>query len=228
MDVGGSHVKLALAHDERRSRFDSSPTLRAAPTMERILHETDGWPYEVVSLGYPGRVGPNGPMDEPANLGGGWVGFDFERAFGRPVRVVNDAVLQALGAYRDGRMLFLGLGTGLGSVLITERVAVPLELGDLPYGNDARLWQVLGRDGLERIGEEKWREAVLRVTPLLKDAFLADYVVLGGGNASRISTTPPDIVCGGNDDAIEGGYRLWREMVEPHDREPSSFWRVVL
>lgn len=227
VDIGGSHVKLALAHGERRAQFDSSPQMTARDLIERIRDETEGWPYDVVSLGYPGQVGPSGPVSEPGNLGDGWVGFDFEDALGRPVRVVNDAVLQALGAYRDGRMLFLGLGTGLGSVLITERVAVPLELGDLPYGHDAKLWEVLGRDGLERVGEEQWKDIVLKVTAMLKAAFLADYVVLGGGNAARITPTAPDIICGGNEDAIEGGYRLWRETVEPHDREPSRFWRVV-
>jgi polyphosphate glucokinase len=193
----------------------------------RITDETRAWQYDVVSIGYPGRVGPDGPTDEPGNLGSGWVGFDFAQALGKPIRIVNDAVLQALGAYDGGRMLFLGLGTGVGSALISEHVAVPLELGDLPYGHNGTLMDTLGRDALERIGLDRWRETVLEVTPALRRAFLADYVVLGGGNAARVDTLPPDTLCGGNDDAIEGGLRLWRDIVEPHDKEPSPFWRVV-
>jgi polyphosphate glucokinase len=173
-------------------------------------------------------VGPDGPIDDPGNLGTGWIGFDFEKAVGKPVRIVNDAVMQAVGAYNGGRMLFLGLGTGLGSALVTEHVAVPLELGELPYGPHGKLVDVVSREGLERIGLEQWQDAVLDMTIALRRAFLADYVILGGGNAARVDTLPPDTHSGGNDDAIEGGERLWREVVEPHDRQPSPFWRVVL
>jgi polyphosphate glucokinase len=227
VDVGGSHIKVALAETAKTAQFDSTPDMTPAQMFGRITHETHTWAYDVVSIGYPGRVGPDGPTEEPGNLGPGWVGFDFAQAFGKPVRIVNDAVLQALGAYDGGRMLFLGLGTGLGSALISEHVAVPLELGDLPYGHDGTLVETLGRDGLERIGIERWRETVLEVTPALRRAFLADYVVLGGGNAARVETLPASTVCGGNEDAVEGGFRLWREIVEPHDKKPSRFWRVV-
>jgi polyphosphate glucokinase len=227
VDIGGSHVKLAVAGTPTETQFDSTPDMTPDQMLGQITHETLAWPFDVVSIGYPGRVGPHGPTDEPGNLGPGWVGFDFARAFGKPVRMVNDAVLQALGAYDGGRMLFLGLGTGLGSALISENVAVPLELGDLPYGHDGTLMDTLGRDGLERIGLARWQEVVLEVTPALRRAFLADYVVLGGGNAARVETLPANTRSGGNEDAIEGGLRLWREIVEPHDKEPSPFWRVV-
>jgi polyphosphate glucokinase len=227
IDIGASHIKLAVAGSPEKAQFDSSPEMGPHDFFERLRHEIEGWTYDVVSLGYPGRVGPDGPLDEPGNLGNGWLGFDFAAALGNPVRIVNDAVLQALGAYHGKRMLFLGLGTGLGSALITERVAVPLELGDLPFREGGTLADSLGREGLERLGQDRWQQVLLEVTPALRRAFLADYVVLGGGNAARVEALPPDTQCGGNDDAIEGGSRLWQEMVEPHDREPSSFWRVV-
>jgi polyphosphate glucokinase len=227
VDIGGSRVKFAVAGTEHKSEFESSPEMGPSQMLDQIAREADAWTYNVVSIGYPGRVGPQGPTSEPGNLVPGWVGFDFAHAFGKPVRVVNDAVLQALGAYEGKRMLFLGLGTGLGSALITERVAVPLELGELPYGNGATLVDILGRQGLETLGHALWQEALLEVTPALRLAFLADYVVFGGGNAARIEVFPPNAHRGGNDDAIEGGLRLWQEVVEPHDREPSPFWRVV-
>jgi polyphosphate glucokinase len=227
VDIGGSHIKLALAGTDERAQFDSSPDLTPHEVFNRIIDQARNWAYDVVSIGYPGRVGPAGPVEEPGKLGTGWVGFDFEAAFGKPIRIVNDAVMQALGAYDGKRMLFLGLGTGLGSALITERVAVPLELGQLYYRDSGTLVETLGREGLERIGQVRWHQAVFDVTAMLRRAFLADYVVLGGGNAARIDHLPPHTRCGGNEDAIEGGHRLWQETVEPHDREPSPFWRVV-
>jgi polyphosphate glucokinase len=227
VDIGGSYVKFAVAGTPKETQFDSTVDMTPGQMLGRITRETQTWQFDVVSIGYPGRVGPHGPIDEPGNLGAGWVGFSFAEGFGKPVRIVNDAVLQALGAYDGGRMLFLGLGTGVGSALITEHVAVPLELGDLPYGHNGTLVDTLGRDGLERIGLARWRETVLDVTPALRRAFLADYVVLGGGNAAHVETLPGSTRCGGNEDAIEGGLRLWREIVEPHDKQPSPFWRVV-
>jgi polyphosphate glucokinase len=226
VDIGGSHIKAGLAETDARVQFDSSPELGPQQLFARVRRETNGWRYDAAAIGYPGRVGAKGPIDEPGNLGSGWVGFDFAQALGTPVRIVNDAVLQALGAYRGGRMLFLGLGTGVGSALVTEHVAVPLELGELPY-QDGTLMNSLGRQGLERLGQRRWQQIVLDVTPALKRAFMAEDVVFGGGNAVQIETLPPDTRCGNNDDAIEGGRRLWRELVEPHDRESSPFWRVV-
>ena len=227
IDIGGSHVKLAVPGGGPRARFDSSPTMTPDEAMSRIRAETAEWTYDVVSLGFPGRVGPTGPTDEPGNLGSGWVGFDFTAALGHPVRIVNDAVLQALGAYQDRRMLFLGLGTGLGAALVTERVAVPLELGELPYDGDGTLMDRLGHHAIARDGVESWAAVIHDVVPRLQRAFLADYVVLGGGNVARLDRLPPHTARGNNDDAMHGGVLLWREIVEPHDRDASPFWRVV-
>jgi polyphosphate glucokinase len=227
IDIGGSHIKMALGGTDQRARFDSHGDLTPKQAMSRIRQETEGWSYDVVAIGYPGRVGADGPVEEPGNLGSGWIEFDYEAALGKPVRIVNDAVLQALGAYREGRMLFLGLGTGLGSALVTERVVVPLELGELPYEDGGTLWQRLGRDGLERLGLERWQATLVEVVEGFKRAFLVDYVVLGGGNAAKVERLPEHTSCGGNEDAIEGGVRVWAETVEPHDQSPSAFWRIV-
>jgi polyphosphate glucokinase len=172
-------------------------------------------------------VDANCPSGEPGNLGPGWIGFEFERALGKPVRVVNDAVLQALGAYDSGRMLFIGLGTGVGSALVTEHVLVPLELGNLPHPWGATLFEQLGRAGLKRLGDRKWREALVDILPMLRNAFMADYVVIGGGNAKKVDPLPENARRGGNADAFTGGLRLWEQTVEPHDRQPAKVWRVV-
>jgi polyphosphate glucokinase len=226
IDIGGSHVTLALPDRDRAARFDSGPDLRPDLFVQRVSALTQGWSYDAISLGYPGRVGPRGPTAEPGNLGPGWVGYDFSQAFGKPVRIVNDAVLQALGAYDGGRMLFFGLGTGLGTALVSERVIVPLELGDLPDLRGETLGARLGQRALER-DEEDWQQAVFEAATALRPAFLADYVMLGGGNASQVDPLPPLTRRGGNDDAIHGGHRLWRESMQPHDDEPPPFWRVV-
>jgi polyphosphate glucokinase len=225
-DIGGSHVKLAAPEEGRTARFDSGPDLRPHIFVQRALEQTRGWLFDAVSIGYPGRIGRNGPIAEPGNLGRGWVGFDFERAFGKPVRVVNDAVMQALGAYGGGRMLFLGLGTGVGTALVSERVIIPLELGDLPGRHGGTLADQLGRRAFEQ-GPDAWQQAVTETVAALRPAFLADYVMIGGGNAAHVDPLPPDTRRGGNEDAIHGGHRLWRESLEPHDHAPSAFWRVV-
>jgi polyphosphate glucokinase len=228
IDVGGSHVKLCLSPDvDSRQRFESGAQLTPDSLVERVRARTRDWHYEVVSLGIPGVVDRNQPEEEPGNLGDGWVGFDFERAFGKPVRLVNDAVLQALGAYSGGRMIFLGLGTGLGSTLVTEHVVVPLELGDLPFRDAETMSQRLSRNGLKKNGHERWVADVHEVCDVLRKAMLADYVVLGGGNAKRVDPLPEAARRGSNNDACTGGFRLWEEFVEPHDREPHRVWRVV-
>jgi polyphosphate glucokinase len=227
IDVGGSHVKLTVAEGGETVQFDSGRHFTPEALVDRTKEVARKWKYNAISLGLPAPVGPRGPISEPGNIGRGWVGFDFRAAFKKPVRVVNDAVLQALGAYEDGRMLFLGLGTGLGSALVTERVIVPLELGQLQDRNGGSLADRLGRQGLERDGNESWQRAVADACGALRRVFLADYVVLGGGNASRVDPLPPNTRRGGNNDAVTGGYRLWREVIEPHDRAPSAFWRVV-
>jgi hypothetical protein len=169
----------------------------------------EGWTYEAISIGYPGVVGTRGPRSEAGNLGPGWVGFNYSAAFGCPVRIINDAAMQALGNYEGGRMLFLGLGTGLGSALIADGVIVPLELGRLPYPDGPQLDQALGKRGLQRLGKRAWRRVVGELVPILMEAFVADYVVLGGGNASQLQALPPGARLGHNQTAFRGGFRLW-------------------
>jgi polyphosphate glucokinase len=226
VDVGGSSVKLKVSDAASARQFESGEHLTPAALIEGIERHTTDWPSDVVSLGYPGAVDHNRPAAEPGNLGNGWVGFDFETALRKPVRIVNDAVLQALGGYHGGRMLFLGLGTGFGTSLVTEHVVIPLELGCLSYG-DGTMADAVGGKGMARVGEGEWQRAVTEITAMLRTAFVADYVLLGGGNAERIRPLPPGTQRGGNDDAFVGGFRLWEEVVEPHDQEPARIWRVV-
>jgi polyphosphate glucokinase len=226
IDVGGSHVKLAATGADE-TKFDSGPELTPEMLVAAVREHTRDWTYEAISLGYPGRADQNGPVAEPGNLGGTWVGFDFEHAFGVPIRIVNDAAMQALGAYDGGRMLFLGLGTGVGSALITEHVVVPMELGAIRFDEHENVGQRLGRAGLETHGEQRWLKSVHEVVFNLRDAMSAEYVVLGGGNAERVDPLPDATRRGGNDDAFTGGFRIWDELVEPHDRTPARVWRVV-
>jgi polyphosphate glucokinase len=226
VDVGGTQVKM-LANGAAEPRgFDSTVDLTPAKMIERVRELTADWSYDLVSMGYPGEVAGDGPVAEPRSLGPGWVGFDFEEALGKPVRLVNDAVMQAVGGYDGGRMLFIGLGTGLGSALVIERVVVPLELGRLPY-LDGTMVEHLGRAALEAHGERAWQAAVRDITRRLRSAFSADYVLLGGGNAKLVAPLPPHARRGGNEDAFKGGFRLWEEMIEPHDRKPARVWRVL-
>jgi polyphosphate glucokinase len=227
VDIGGSRVKMLATGTAEPRAFDSGPELTPHALVHIVRESTTDWKYDVVSIGYPGAVDANGPRAEPGNLGEGWVRFDFSKAFGRPVRVLNDAAMQALGGYDGGRMLFLGLGTGVGSALVTEHVIVPLELGCLPYGPGETLFDRLGAAGLETHGEEAWRAAVVEVARMLREAFTADYVLFGGGNATRVDPLPADMRRGGNEDAFAGGFRLWEELVEPHDRQSAPAWRVV-
>ena len=227
IDVGGSHVKLRASGSDETRRFRSGKTLTPHALVQRVRSLAADWAYDVVALGYPGVVDEHGPAAEPGNLARGWVGYDFRQAFERPVRVVNDAVMQALGAYESGRMLFLGLGTGVGSALITEHVLVPLELGSLPYAGGGTLADHLGRAARKLYGHAVWQQAVVDVTPKLRAAMAADYVVLGGGNGEKVEQLPPHTRRGSNHDAMEGGFRLWEETVEPHDQEPARVWRVV-
>jgi len=227
IDVGGTHVKMLVTGVSEARRFASGRQLTATALVERVTEAVRGWSFDVISLGYPGVVGRDGPAEEPGNLAGGWVGFDFDGAFGKPVRLVNDAVMQALGGYDGGRMLFLGLGTGLGSALVSEHVVVPLELGNLPYGPGESLADRLGRAGRKTYGHEQWLATLTRAVDALLKAFAVDYVVLGGGNAKHVDPLPAAARRGGNEDAFSGGFRLWEEMVEPHDRQPPRAWRVV-
>ena len=228
VDVGGTHIKMHATGAAEPRRLDSGgPRLTPEILVERVTAAARDWHYRVISLGIPGEVSQHGPTDEPGNLGEGWIGFDFQAAFDKPVRVVNDAVMQALGAYDGGRMLFLGLGTGLGSALVSDHVVIPLELGNLRVDGTEQLGDRLGRKGLKKIGDERWQQAVVDTALMLRSAFIADYVLIGGGNAEKVAALPDGVRRGGNEDAFTGGFRLWEEVVEPHDRQPPSVWRVV-
>src|SRR5207245_9734804 len=191
IDVGGTHLKLLGTGRRKRLEIPSGPKMTAKKMVEAVRAATAHWKYDAVSIGYPGPVVHGRPVSEPHNLGGGWVGFDFRKAFHRPVKIINDAAMQALGSYRGGRMLFLGLGTGLGSALIVENVLEPLELAHLPYQKGRSYEDYVGQAGLKRLGKKKWRHHVKEVVKQLKAALQADYVVLGGGNARLLKKLPP-------------------------------------
>jgi polyphosphate glucokinase len=227
IDVGGTRVKFRRSGSDEICRFRSGPTLTPEVLVEKVLEKTRGWPYDVISIGYPGSVAGGIPAAEPGNLGTGWVDYDFHAAFQRPVRLINDAILQALGAYRSGRMLFVGLGTGVGSALVSEHVLIPLELGCLPHPRGGTLFDHLGRAARRERGHEAWQAAVVDIVPRLRTALASDYVVLGGGNGRKVDPLPPLTYAGGRDDAFTGGIRLWEEYVEPHDADPPAVWRVV-
>jgi polyphosphate glucokinase len=220
IDVGGTHVKLLATGHKQRVDFPSGPKMTPAKMVAAVRAATVGWKYDVVSIGYPGPVVHGRPVSEPRHLGSGWVGFDLKKAFGRPVKIVNDAAMQALGSYRGGRMLFLGLGTGLGSALIVDNVLEPMELGHLPYKKGRSYEEYVGQSGLERLGKRKWRHQVNEVVQQLKSAVQADYVVLGGGNARLLKKLPPGSRLGDNSDAFRGGFRLWtkRYSASTHKR----------
>jgi polyphosphate glucokinase len=208
VDVGGSHVKALLSGEEEKRRFKSGPDLTAKTMAEGVLELADGWSFDRVSVGIPTPVRGNKPISEPVNLGEGWVGFDYEGAFGVPTRVVNDAVMQAIGSYDGGRMLFLGLGTGLGSALIADGVVEPLELGHLPFRKKTFEDYVSDR-ARERVGKKKWKKAVFETVERLTAALEPDYVVIGGGGADDLDELPPDCQRGDNENAFVGGFRLW-------------------
>ncbi len=208
VDVGGSHVKAVLNGVDERRRFVSGHNMTAEEMVEGVLKETDDWEYVGVSVGVPGPVIDGKVVREPVNLGPGWVGFEFEKAFGKPTKVVNDAAMQALGSYEGGRMLFLGLGTGLGTTLIIDGVVAPMELGHLPY-RKATFEDYVGEAGLERDGHKRWQKHVVETIEYLSAAVLPDYVVLGGGNARELDELPRNCRLGHNEDAFLGGFRLW-------------------
>ena len=213
IDVGGSHVKLMATGWKARRRFDSGPHLTPGALVDEVRARTRDTRFDVVSLGYPGVVSENRVKTEPFNLAPGWVDFDFEAAFARPVKVINDAAMQAFGAYDGGRMLFLGLGTGLGSALLVAGEVVPLELAHLPYRKHRSYEDYVGQRGLDRLGRRKWEKHCWRVVELLRHALLPHEVVLGGGNARRLKHWPADTREVGNDMAFTGGFRLWRSTL---------------
>ena len=210
VDVGGSHVKALLNGVDERRRFVSGDKLTAEQMVAGVLEQTEDWEYVGVSVGVPAPVVDGRIVKEPSNLGEGWLGFDFESAFGKPTKVINDAAMQALGSYEGGRMLFLGLGTGLGSTLILDGVIAPMELGHLPFHKGV-YEDYVGEAALERVGHKRWKKAVLETIGHLSAALLPEYVVLGGGNARDLGELPPNCRLGHNEDAFLGGFRLWIE-----------------
>jgi polyphosphate glucokinase len=209
IDVGGTHVKARLAGQQEERKLDSGPAMTAAKMVRDVKALVKDWDYDAISIGYPGPVIHGRPVQEPHNLGGGWIGFDFAKAFGHPVKLINDAAMQALGSYEGGRMLFLGLGTGLGTAMIVDGLLEPMELAHLPYKNGKTYEDYVGIRGLERLGKKRWRHHVDDVVERLKNALGADYVVLGGGNSKLLKELPPDARLGDNQNAFIGGARLW-------------------
>ena len=222
IDVGGTHVKMMISRQKKR-KFKSGPKLTPREMVADVKEEVDDWKFDAISIGFPAPVRDGGILDEPKHLGKGWVRFNFEKALGKPVRIVNDAAMQALGSYRSGRMLFLGLGTGLGSTLVLPDMVLPLELGDLPYRNDRTIEDFLGKPGISELGEKEWERQVTIAVAQFKKSFIADYVVLGGGNAKKLKELPKGAELGHNRNAFLGGERLWQ--IDPRTRR--SKWKIV-
>jgi polyphosphate glucokinase len=210
IDVGGTHLKVYGPGMKEPVKIDSGPTMTARRMVAEVKKAAANWKYDCVSIGYPGAVIHGKPVHEPHNLGGGWVAFDYHRAFGHPVKVANDAAMQALGSYKGGRMLFLGLGTGLGSALIVEGALEALELAHLPYKKGRTYEDYIGLAGMKRLGKKKWRRTVADVVRQLKTALQADYVVLGGGNVKFLKGLPAGARAGANENALLGGLELWK------------------
>jgi len=214
VDVGGTHVKMLASGESTARKFDSGPGLTAGKMVKLVRAATRDWHYDRVTLGFPGPIINGHALREPHNLGGGWVGFDFSKAFGLPVKVINDAAMQALGSYQGGSMLFLGLGTGLGSAMIVNGILEPMELAHLLYQKGKTYEDYLGLRGIERLGKKRWRKQVAKVVKKLKDALEADYVVLGGGNSKLLKEIPPGARLGSNGNAFLGGFRLWEKAAK--------------
>jgi polyphosphate glucokinase len=210
VDVGGTHVKILATGQTERREFPSGPELTAAMMVEQVKQLAGDWKYDAVSLGYPGPVLHGRPVAEPHNLASGWIAFDFETAFGCPVKIINDAAMQALGSYQGGRMLFLGLGTGLGSAMVVDGVVEPMELGHLPY-RKGTFEDYVGLRGLQRVGKKRWRTYVADVVARLIAALEPDEVILGGGNVKKLKELPPRCRAGDNTNAFVGGFRLWED-----------------
>lgn len=213
VDIGGTNLKFRTQQQPEPVKVPSGPTMTPDVMIDAIKQHTQGWKYDHVSIGYPGPVIHERPLLEPHNLGKGWVRFDFIKAFGnKPLRLVNDAAMQALGSYKNGRMLYLGLGTGLGSAMVVDGSAQAMELAHLPWKKGKTYEDFLGKAGLHRDGRKKWQKNVLKVIELMSHALEADYVVLGGGNAKLMKELPENVVLGSNDNAFKGAFMLWEPM----------------
>jgi polyphosphate glucokinase len=222
VDIGGTHVKLLMSRRVERE-FVSGSRMGPAEFVDRLKQSVRGWNFDVASIGFPAPMRNSRIIRDPKHLGKGWIHFNFARALGIPVRVVNDAAMQALGSYYGGRMLFLGLGTGLGAALVWDKILMPLELGDLPYPDGHIIENYLGIPGLKSLGEKKWKREVIYAVAQLKKSFIADYVVLGGGLVHRFRRLPKGVEHGRNENALPGGIRLWE--TKRNSREVK--WRVL-
>jgi polyphosphate glucokinase len=210
IDVGGTHVKVMVTGQRVPRKIPSGPEMTARRMVSKVKQMAAEWPYDVVSIGYPGPVAHGYPIRDLVNIGGGWVGFDFRRAFGHPVKLLNDAAMQAMGSYEGGRMLFLGLGTGLGSTMIADGIVEPFELAHLPYKGGRSYEDYVGARGLKKFGKKKWRKYVLDVISRLQQAVEPEYIVIGGGNAKKLRGLPRNARLGDNRKAMLGGFLAWR------------------
>jgi polyphosphate glucokinase len=210
IDIGGTHVKVMCSTSDEERKADSGLKMTAAKMVAAVKEMAHDWDFDVIAMGYPGPVLHGKIAREPHNLGAGWVKYDFAKAFGKPTRIINDAAMQALGSYEGGRMLFLGLGTGLGTALVVDGIVEPLEMGHLPYKKGRTYEDYVGEQGLERLGKKRWRKQVIKVAEELSAALEPDYVVLGGGNARLLKEIPADCRLGNNANAFLGGFRLWQ------------------
>jgi polyphosphate glucokinase len=209
IDLGGSHVKVHLSTGGEKKSIVSGPDMTPEAMVKAVKEMANGWAYDVIGMGYPGPVDNNMPSLDPHNLGVGWKDYDFAEAFGKPVRLVNDALMQAIGSYEGGRMLFLGLGTGLGSAVVADNVCMPLELAHLPYKKKQSFEDVVGFRGLKARGKARWRKSVDDVAQRLKAALQPDYIVIGGGNVDKLAEMPDGCRRGDNENAFAGGFRIW-------------------
>ncbi|HYL12304.1 MAG TPA: ROK family protein [Terriglobales bacterium] len=216
IDVGGTSIKLLATGQKEPRKFPSGPNMTAASMVREVKKAVKDWDYDAISIGYPGPVVHGRPLRDPHNLAPGWVDFDFEKAFGCPVKIINDASMQALGSYKKGRMLFLGLGTGLGSAMIVDGIIEPMELAHLPYKHGRTFEDYVGIRGLDRLGRKKWEQHVAKVVEQLREALQAEEVVLGGGNVKKLKKLPPGTRAGDNENAFLGGFRIWEG--EPYAR----------
>ncbi|MFN0017634.1 MAG: hypothetical protein ACKVP0_05195 [Pirellulaceae bacterium] len=224
IDVGGSTVKLWHTGHQEHRKFESGKDLLPDSMVAQVRETAKDWTYEALALGLPCRISSGRPVEDPQNLGPGWVGFNFAAAFEQPVRIMNDACLQGLGSYDGGRMLFLGLGTAVGSAFIADRLVLSLDMGRLRVGEE-RVFELLGDKGFEKLGPKKWERVVQEIVPALKHAVMADYVVLGGGNAKEVIELPDGVRRGHNRTVVEGGRRLWEELSDPAG-PPTKEWLI--
>jgi polyphosphate glucokinase len=226
IDIGGTHVKIRIPSEPEKREFESGPTLTPKQMVDGVKKLSTGWKFDSITIGLPAPIRNNKPVKNPVNLGPGWVDFDYDADFGVPVKIINDAAMQAVGSYKAGRMLFLGLGTGLGSCLIVDHSVVPLELAHMPYRKGKTFEDYVGLRGLKKLGKKRWRKQVSDVCDILYAALLPDEIVIGGGNVKNLKELPDHCRAGDNANAFEGGFRLWQKdwasAVPEYDDKPKK------